>query len=121
MSALYFDVPLQVLSMYTPKFGKGFRAGHGGVVRRVLEGLGDVDPHQQVGALAPDVVQLGDGVLRELPLHAEGPLIDVGVPGLRRHAHGEEGVGGRRGEALLGEAREQLVGRLVRRGLAQRL
>ncbi len=74
-------------------------AGHGGVVRGVLEGLGDVDPHEQVVPLAPDVVQLGDGVLRHLALDAEGPLVDVGVPGLRGHAHGEERVGGGRGDA----------------------
>ena len=101
--------------------GIGLAAGHGGVGRRVFESLGDVDPHQQVVALAPHVVQLGHGALRDLPLHAERPLIDVGVPGLRGHAHGEKGVGGRSGHTLLGEAREQVVGGLVRCRLTHRL
>ncbi len=91
------------------------------VVGRVGQRLGDVDPHQEVVPVGADVVQLRGGRLRELPLDSERPLLDVGVPRLRRLVHREEAVDGGRRHSAAGEAREELVRRLQRRRLAEGL
>ena len=91
------------------------------VVGRVGQRLGDVDPHQEVVPVGADVVQLRGGRLRELPLDSERPLLDVGVPRLRRLVHREEAVVGGRRHSAAGEAREELVRRLQRRRLAEAL
>ena len=52
-----------------------------------------VAAHQEIRPVAPHVVQLRGRRVRELMLDAERPLLDLGVPRLRRLVHGERSSG----------------------------